>query len=1278
MKKSLLLVALLLLVVATGVCTALGSADIVTQAEENSTTPTVTYVETEEDFLAFATNRYLASEGDKFILTSDIYLDRFYAESRTLKSLEYNSKNIAFNAIFDGRGHAVVGLKESLFSIIGESGVVKNLQLIGVNNVDNLTACSLAYTNNGTISGVEVSGDLQGSGFTAGLVQTNVGTIENCIVAVDMTGAKANDESVTYAYGLASGSGTITDSYGYGHGLGVTQGDEQVILGKSGLNTYTELNYTLAIGNPLKLGNALNLYNTPLISDANLELSIQNGYTLYNTDGLSSGVLENLEEFPAKTGTAELSNSTAPQGSGTKEDPYRISTPEELTYIDNFSSEDYAMLTAHIDLSAYTNTYFLSKLQCNFDGNGYTITLSVGSSGLAQSIYSEKSVEDYTELSDYMRVSDLFINAKLAQDVYSSVYNVTVKGNAVSFADVVWQNGVVMRSTLINHSESFVSTANKGMVAFNRFITDGGAPFANEGQVYGFYFATESSDTSEFLAMQGVEEAVMVDALSGEVLDYYGGDSELTLESKFGTADIYAWGYLYGQEKDIPKMVFPSDRAKYKSTLSLSGSYSYSDYVGTKKGTGEATITTLPVGTDTSVYATSNHDRVFTDSTLDYTNCYELLEADGATISKEAVEFIIKESLSSEVVTYLDNKTLTWNSIAGGEVTGAYFDSVGVYLLIYQDDVIYLCATLAVDNGGVAELSYEYIEEGVGNLKMLSNLNMQSILDSYENATVSYHLADGVTLAPTIISEVGSYVVKITIPSTTTTAGAVIKGEYTLNKGDFDFSGVTIASIGKGLSQDNATVYDGAEKDFLSELYYYGTEYQGITFSLNSIVSLEKQDGSFAYNLDSVVDAGKYTVLLNINVPGYNTITKTINFYVDRKAFAVDALYDGQSSVEFDYYTPFDGDKVSYYTSVADISLINFIENLSYDNYYYAGCNVGQYMITPVINASEIANNYDITAGVGALITVNPVKISLNPAKLSETLTYDGKEHVINVPEDAIIRNTTDTSAITYSVVGAVAKTSVGSYIQEIQVKLDSQNYLISDPCEATLTINPKPIKMGAKDAYVNYGEDAVYQAYAEVNDGVAIEENILEQIVLGTDYTLSSSYVVGETKAGGALPITLTLLNYTETAEGYLKGNYLIDKEIGVGALTVGKKSYAFDMETSYSYTGSPVALDFKGEIFDAEPSYKFYLLSGGNSYELGYTPTDACDSTYLYQVEVTVPESDSYYGATSEKITFAITPLDDTLSGLYVTAGGVTKPISEWSADVYSKTEYTISIDY
>ena len=169
MKKIILTCVILLLVAMTAVSAVLAHAPAGSErADAESET---VYIDSEEAFLRYVMNGVL--DGSKnYVLTTDIYLDRYYLDR------DVRSEGFDFNGALDGRGHAIIGLKEALFGTLFESAVVKNLNLIGVDIVANQNAAPLAMVNFGTITNVSVTGNV--SGYNAsGIVVSNFGTISD-------------------------------------------------------------------------------------------------------------------------------------------------------------------------------------------------------------------------------------------------------------------------------------------------------------------------------------------------------------------------------------------------------------------------------------------------------------------------------------------------------------------------------------------------------------------------------------------------------------------------------------------------------------------------------------------------------------------------------------------------------------------------------------------------------------------------------------------------------------------------------------------------------------------------------------------------------------------------------------------------------------------------------------------------------------------------------------------------------------------------------------------
>lgn len=82
-----------------------------------------------------------------------------------------------FFGIFEGNGHAAYNARTTVFSEIGNTGIVRNLNFYNVSLTN--SKALLTPTNNGVIKNVIASGSIS-SGALGGLAQTNYGVIEDC------------------------------------------------------------------------------------------------------------------------------------------------------------------------------------------------------------------------------------------------------------------------------------------------------------------------------------------------------------------------------------------------------------------------------------------------------------------------------------------------------------------------------------------------------------------------------------------------------------------------------------------------------------------------------------------------------------------------------------------------------------------------------------------------------------------------------------------------------------------------------------------------------------------------------------------------------------------------------------------------------------------------------------------------------------------------------------------------------------------------------------------
>lgn len=138
-----------------------------------------------------------------------------------------NTSNITsgFNGTFDGRGYAIMnatlggpnykdkGYAVSMFGVIADSGVVKNLALVNTNLTvsDSNEKGILATVCNGTLENVLVSGSIGGANFTSGsaVYRFGTGSIVNNYVAI----IEGHSQRVSAYNGLINQSFSAWASY---------------------------------------------------------------------------------------------------------------------------------------------------------------------------------------------------------------------------------------------------------------------------------------------------------------------------------------------------------------------------------------------------------------------------------------------------------------------------------------------------------------------------------------------------------------------------------------------------------------------------------------------------------------------------------------------------------------------------------------------------------------------------------------------------------------------------------------------------------------------------------------------------------------------------------------------------------------------------------------------------------------------------------------------------------------------------------------------------------
>ncbi|MHC4166965.1 MAG: GLUG motif-containing protein [Planctomycetota bacterium] len=346
-----------------------------------------------------------------FILTADIDLNP------NLRGHKIFDKAIvdSFTGVFDGNGHAISHLtiagtgRLGLFGGLGSVGEISNLGLeeVDINGTGNFVA-GLVGSNHGTIINCYTSGSVSGNWIVAGLTAYNTqdGTITNSSSTANVSGELSvgglvgqNDNLITncYATGSIVGSGRVGGLvgmiFGPPQGFGITNcystgsvsGDNLVggLVGYGGFTTVKDSFWDVqtsglstSSGGTGKATTQMQNVNTFLASGWDFVGELQNGP---NDDWA----------MPAGGGypilSWQLSESQLPPlpgfsgGTGELDDPYLISTPQELNQIGHNPRlmERHFKLIDHIDMTEVDFFIIGSSLfpfAGVFDGNGMSIS----------------------------------------------------------------------------------------------------------------------------------------------------------------------------------------------------------------------------------------------------------------------------------------------------------------------------------------------------------------------------------------------------------------------------------------------------------------------------------------------------------------------------------------------------------------------------------------------------------------------------------------------------------------------------------------------------------------------------------------------------------------------------------------------------------------------------------------------------------------------------------------------------------------------------------------
>ncbi len=302
-----------------------------------------------------------------------------------------------YNGTFDGNGHLINGLNNSLFHSITDKGKIMNLGFVDFTNnfYFNLTN-TIAVTNNGVIENVYVSGGITNQtyeGNIGGIVSINKGTIKESFVDLDINSSGGNIGGIA-----GINQGTIKNSYAMG--------------------SLTSKNST--IGGLVGKNDSGTIQNSYAINDIDLDVNVQD-ISIGGLVGYSSGRVENCFAnnnivINNNSSTTEL-GSIVGQNTGNKIiNSYRYKAQAIL--LNNYRTQNYNDNEDVLIVNSFKNSSAYNQLL--FDPNLWIITDNYYPH-LKKFTYEAMPVTEYDN-SFISGVSDQTIKLGSNVDLLSGVY----------------------------------------------------------------------------------------------------------------------------------------------------------------------------------------------------------------------------------------------------------------------------------------------------------------------------------------------------------------------------------------------------------------------------------------------------------------------------------------------------------------------------------------------------------------------------------------------------------------------------------------------------------------------------------------------------------------------------------------------------------------------------------------------------------------------------------------------------------------------------------------
>ena len=400
------------------------------------------------------------TQGKYYVITDDIILNDVTKTDWTDTANEWytqNGRNDYFKGTLDGQGHTIKGIYHKatplesitstyagLIPVIGAGAIVRNIR---IENSDiaskGYAGAVVGYAQSGTdnrqsyVIGCTVASPVTVKGWTAGGIVG--GSPDNLSVAACGFSGKLSAPSKGYCSGIIGNIWTANHTIYNCYSVGYHTYRKNVNKPNTIQNVYGTVNQTgvITISSDKMLGENAKKYMPKL--DWSIWKTVSNGYPVIGNLPDDYIGLTKYEGVPGQVWSGRLATSFA-GGSGTINDPYLISTPEQFALLINQSISEagatkgkYYKLTHDIKLNDTSNPNWRTGLpndwyyvtdtskafQGHFDGNGHVVFgLYLNENISSTSFTGLFPVVAYGSVIEKVGISQAFLSLKSADKAY--------------------------------------------------------------------------------------------------------------------------------------------------------------------------------------------------------------------------------------------------------------------------------------------------------------------------------------------------------------------------------------------------------------------------------------------------------------------------------------------------------------------------------------------------------------------------------------------------------------------------------------------------------------------------------------------------------------------------------------------------------------------------------------------------------------------------------------------------------------------------------------------